>query len=182
VIPGLQELLATRPGSFYGGEETFKVYMGRNANPPFRTREEAMRSPDFARVNPSAQNRWKRTPDAAAHYRFLRARETLMFSVLKVMADHRLDAIVHKGVEHTATLISQGVSPPYVDQKGAPHINTFLVFVPTIVVPSGFTRQGLSTGLCFLGRPYDDGRMVQFAYAYEQATHHRRPPESTPEL
>ena len=182
VIPRLQELLATRPGSFFGGEETFKVYMGRNARPPFTTREEAMRSPDFARVNQSAQNRWKRTPDPKAHYEFLMAREKLMFSVLKVMADHRLDAIVHKAVEHTATLISQGVNPPYVVQKGAPHINTFLVFVPTIVVPAGFTREGLPAGLCFLGRPYDDAMMIRLAYAYEQATRHRRPPASTPAL
>jgi hypothetical protein len=37
-----------------------------------------------------------------------------------------LDAIVHKAVEHQPTLIKDGVSPPFVDQKGAPHINTFL--------------------------------------------------------
>jgi Asp-tRNA(Asn)/Glu-tRNA(Gln) amidotransferase A subunit family amidase len=91
----------------------------------------------------------------------LLAREKLMFGVLKVMADHRLDAIAHKGVEHSPTLIRDGVNPPYVDQKGAPHINTFLVFVPTIVVPAGFTRENLPAGLCFLGRPYDDGLMIR---------------------
>jgi len=95
------------------------------------------------------------------------------------MADHRLHGIVHKTIEHQPTLINDGVKPPYVDTKGAPHLNTFLVFVPTITVPAGFTRDHLPAGLCYLGRPYDDGTMIRLAYAYEQATHHRRPPAST---
>jgi amidase len=33
-----------------------------------------------------------------------------------------------------------------------------------------------------VGRPYDDGTMIKLAYAYEQATRHRRPPASTPPL
>jgi hypothetical protein len=33
----------------------------------------------------------------------------------------------------------------------------------------------------FLGRPYD-GKMIKLAYAYEQATHHCRPPTSTTPL
>ena len=69
-----------------------------------------------------------------------------------------------------------------VDQKGAPHINTFLVYVPSIVVPAGFTRDQLPTGITFLGRPYDDGHMIKLAYAYEQATRHRKPPASVTPL
>ncbi|MEI8152908.1 MAG: hypothetical protein WCG92_15080, partial [Hyphomicrobiales bacterium] len=64
----------------------------------------------------------------------------------------------------------------------APHINTFLMFVPSIVVPAGFTRSNLPAGITFLGRPYDDARMIRFAYAYEQATQHRRPPANLPPL
>jgi Asp-tRNA(Asn)/Glu-tRNA(Gln) amidotransferase A subunit family amidase len=105
-----------------------------------------------------------------------------MTNLLQVMAEHRLDAVVHKAVEHQPTLIKDGVNPPFVDQKGAPHINTFLVFVPSIVVPAGFTRDNLPAGITFLGRPYDDGRMIRFAYAYEQATRHRKPPPSVTPL
>jgi Asp-tRNA(Asn)/Glu-tRNA(Gln) amidotransferase A subunit family amidase len=112
----------------------------------------------------------------------LRAQDELMSHFLKVMADHKLDAIVHKPVEHQPTLIRDGVNPPFVDQKGAPHLNTFLVFVPTVVVPARFTRDNLPAGLCFIGRPYDDGSLIKFAFAYEQATHHRRPPASTTAL
>jgi Asp-tRNA(Asn)/Glu-tRNA(Gln) amidotransferase A subunit family amidase len=103
-----------------------------------------------------------------------------MTLTLKVMADHRLDAIVHKAVEHQPTLIEDGVNPPYVDQKGAPYINTHLVYVPSVVVPAGFTSDNLPAGITFLGRPYDDANMIRFGYAYEQATRHRRPPPTTP--
>jgi len=37
-------------------------------------------------------------------------------------------------------------------------------------------------GITFLGRPYDDANMIKLAYAYEQATHHRRTPESAPSI
>ncbi len=103
-----------------------------------------------------------------------------MTRYLQVMADHRLDAIVHKAVEHSPTPIAEGVNPPYRDQAGAIHLNTFLIFVPAIVVPSGFTETQLPAGLTFIGRPYDDANMIRFAYAYEQATHHRRAPAATP--
>jgi amidase len=178
VIPKLKELLARRAGSPTGGEESFQVYFKRSANPPFKSRDEAMRSPDFAKVIRRSQERWKRPSDPSQHYESLKAQDELMTHLLKVMADHKLDAIVHKSVEHQPTLIKDGVNPPYVDQKGVPHINTFLAFVPSIAVPAGFTRDNLPAGITFLGRPYDDGNMIKLAYAYEQATRHRRPPAS----
>jgi len=182
VIPKLKELLAKRAGSYLDEINSFDSYFGRSAHPPYKSRDEAAQSPDFAKVTPGSQRRWTRAADAGKHYEFLLAREELTTHVLKIMADHQLDAIVHKAVEHQPTLIKDGVNPPYVDQKGAPHINTFLVFVPSIVVPAGYTRDNLPAGIAFLGRSYDDGNMIKFAYAYEQATHHRRPPASTTPL
>jgi Asp-tRNA(Asn)/Glu-tRNA(Gln) amidotransferase A subunit family amidase len=178
IIPKLKELLAKRAGSPTGGEESFRVYFGRSANPPFKSRDEAARSPDFSRVIRRSQERWKRSGDASQHYESLKAQDELMTNLLKIMADHRLDAVVHKSVEHQPTFIKDAMNPPYVDQKGVPHINTFLVFVPSIAVPAGFTRDNLPAGITFLGRPYDDGNMIKLAYAYEQATQHRRPPAS----
>jgi amidase len=182
IIPRLKELLAKRAGSPTGAQESFKVYFERSANPPYKSREEAAHSPDFAKVTRRSQDRWKRSPDETQHYNSLKAQDELMTNLLQLMADHNLDAVVHKTIEHQPTLIKEGINPPYVDQKGAPHINTFLVFVPTITVPSGFTRDKLPTGLCFLGRPYDDGNMIKLAYSYEQATQHRRPPASVTPL
>jgi amidase len=181
VIPDLKSLLAKRATNAADEEESFQTYMGRSQHPPYRSREDAMNSPEFTKVFKRARERWSRAPSEEAHYEYLKAREELLTRVLTIMADNKLDAIVHKAVEHQPTLIADGVNPPFVDQKGAPHINTFLVFVPSIVVPAGFTRDNLPAGITFLGRPYDDAKMIRFAYAYEQATRHRKPaPSVTP--
>jgi len=45
--------------------------------------------------------------------------------------------------------VRRGLSPPDVNYKGAPHLNTFLVFVPSVVVPAGFTRDHLTAGIVF---------------------------------
>ena len=105
-----------------------------------------------------------------------------MHHFLKVMADHDLDAIVLKTNEHQPTLIEDGTKPPFVNTKGAWFLNTFLVYVPVVAVPAGFTVDDLPVGITFMGRPYDDGTMLKLAYAYEQATHHRRSPSTTPAL
>jgi Asp-tRNA(Asn)/Glu-tRNA(Gln) amidotransferase A subunit family amidase len=175
VIPNLKTLLAKRAGSFADDEESFRIYFGRSKKMPYASRAEAMKNPDFKKVVKGSQDRWRRDPKPEANYEYLKAREELMTNLLTVMADQKLDAILHKSVEHQPTLIKDGINPPYVDQKGAPHINTFLVYVPSVVVPAGFTRDKLPAGITFLGRPYDDGNMIKFAYAYEQATRHRQP-------
>jgi amidase len=179
VIPEMKALLALWAGN-PAEEESFAGYVSGCANAPFRTRAEVMASPLFAQTLNGVKKRWGKVASPGAHYEYLKARDRLMTLVLKVMADHRLEAIVHKAVEHQPTLISDGVNPPYVDQKGAPYLNTHLVFVPSVVVPAGFTMDNLPTGITFQGRPYDDARMIGFAYAYEQATRHRRPPHTTP--
>ena len=54
--------------------------------------------------------------------------------------------------------------------------------MPAITVPMGFSYGNLPAGLQILGRPYAEGPLFQFAFAYEQGTHHRRPPEGYPPL
>jgi Asp-tRNA(Asn)/Glu-tRNA(Gln) amidotransferase A subunit family amidase len=52
---------------------------------------------------------------------------------------------------------------------------------PAVVVPAGFVN-GLPISLQFLGRQWDESKLIQYAYAYEQLTHHRRPPPTVPPL
>jgi amidase len=52
---------------------------------------------------------------------------------------------------------------------------------PNITVPAGFVY-GLPVGISFFGRTYSEPVLLKFAYAYEQATRHRRPPEFLPTL
>ncbi len=182
VIADLKALLAKRATNGADEEASFQTYMGRSEKPPYRSRREVMNTPEFQKITKRARDQWSRVASGEAHYEYLKAREQLMTNLLTVMADLKLDAIVHKSVEHQPTLIKDGVNPPFVNHKGAPHINTFLVFVPSVVVPAGFTRDNLPGGITFLGRPYDDGKMIKLAYAYEQATQHRKPPPSVTPL
>ncbi len=179
-IPDLNALLATRAGSAEEEAQSFEEYVAGSAAAPFKSREEVLASPKFAKALHGVHQRWGVRHDSEKRRRYLEARELLMTRMLAVMADHKLDAIVHKAVEHTPTLIEHGIKPPFVDQKGAPHLNTFLVFVPSVVVPAGFTRDDRPAGITFLGRPYDDARMLRLAFAYEQATMHRRVPPGMP--
>jgi amidase len=47
---------------------------------------------------------------------------------------------------------------------------------PNITVPMGFVH-GLPVGLSFFGAVLSEPTLVEIAYAYEQQTNHRRPPE-----
>jgi Asp-tRNA(Asn)/Glu-tRNA(Gln) amidotransferase A subunit family amidase len=63
--------------------------------------------------------------------------------------------------------------------SGGPHSNTGwvnMIGVPAVVVPGGFYPDGLPFGLEISARPWKDGDLLGWAYAYEQATQHRRPP------
>ncbi|HEY0944390.1 MAG TPA: amidase family protein [Opitutaceae bacterium] len=53
---------------------------------------------------------------------------------------------------------------------------------PGLSVPSGYLGEGLPVGLQIVGRAWDDAKIIGYAYAYEQATHHRRPPPTVPPL
>jgi Asp-tRNA(Asn)/Glu-tRNA(Gln) amidotransferase A subunit family amidase len=105
-----------------------------------------------------------------------------MLNFAKVMADNNLDAIALKTVEHQPTKIEDAINPPYKSNGGVVSINTFMIYTPIITVPAGFDADGIPVGLAFLGMPYSDPTLIKLAYAYEQATKHRRPPKSTPAL
>jgi amidase len=59
---------------------------------------------------------------------------------------------------------------------------------PSIVVPGGFVPptapvvNPAPAGVTFSGRAFSEPRLIALAYAFEQATRHRRPPGSTPAL
>jgi Asp-tRNA(Asn)/Glu-tRNA(Gln) amidotransferase A subunit family amidase len=53
---------------------------------------------------------------------------------------------------------------------------------PAAVVPMGYTYEDLPSGLQIIGRPWSEPLLIEIAYGYEQATHHRKPPATTPRL
>jgi Asp-tRNA(Asn)/Glu-tRNA(Gln) amidotransferase A subunit family amidase len=183
VIPKLRELQAKR---VRGPEEdeSFDVYFARHPNAPYKSRKEIIEAPEFAQVFPETQQRLRGTYDVPPeqYYEYLFARQELMIIILKVMADHKLDSLVYKTIDGPPPLILKGPIPSSAPGAGFPTLNTFLVFVPAISVPAGFTRENLPVGITFQGRPYADGLMIKLAYAYEQATRHRKPPQLSADM
>jgi amidase len=186
VIPNLKSLLAKRANNPILSDTALKLYLARNPTSPFKTREDIGKSPELDKSFPPTKAIPWRNPlpalDAGKYLDYLQVRDELTYSIFKVMADNKLDAIVHKSVEHQPTLLKEELVPPYQTNRGVPTLNTFLVYAASMTVPSGFTSDNLPVGITFFGRPYSEPTLIKLAYSYEQATHHRVPPKTTPPL
>jgi amidase len=113
-------------------------------------------------------------PDAEANYYGPRRRT--LGAYLETLDRLHLDGYVYPAIQ----------MPP-VDETMAqdgrlsegPHSATSwvnMLGVPAVVVVGGFYDSGLPFGLEFSGRPFKDGDLLGYAYAWEQATHYRHPP------
>jgi Asp-tRNA(Asn)/Glu-tRNA(Gln) amidotransferase A subunit family amidase len=114
--------------------------------------------------------------DPAAERNYHAPRRATLAAYLEPLDRLRLDGYVYPAIQ---------MPPPdeTIPQDGrlseGPHsatawVNT--IGVPAVVVPAGFYASGLPFGLEFSGRPWKDGDLLGFAYAWEQATRLRRPP------
>lgn len=107
---------------------------------------------------------------------------------LAVFDRDRLDALVFPYQPAFAAPIANPArtvdDPTHVAAPDQPNPSIFAgyssVGFPGIVVPMGFGPQGLPMALSFMGRPYDEGRLLGFAFDFEQATRHRRPSSLLP--
>jgi amidase len=106
-------------------------------------------------------------------------RQAFLADVLAAMDREGVDALLYP----TWTNPPAHLDKPSEEYKGD---NSQIVApatgMPAVTVPMGYSYGNLPAGLQMLGRPYAEGRLIELAYAYEQATHHRRPPEGFPEL
>ncbi len=187
VIPDLKKLMAVRATHPELADEAMALYLGRTPEWSLRTREAIGSHPGMDKAIPPAKaTQWRTRPaktDWAQWGAYLRAREQLTINIAKVMADNRLDAIVHKTVEVPPIEIAEAINPPFkAGNNYVSTLNTFLVFAASMTVPSGYSEGGLPTGITFFGPAYSEPTLLTLAYAYEQATHHRAPPKTTPPL
>jgi Asp-tRNA(Asn)/Glu-tRNA(Gln) amidotransferase A subunit family amidase len=100
-------------------------------------------------------------------------RAAFLAAALATMDEQKIDAIIYPTWNNP---------PRKVGDLDSPHGNNSSVISPhtgqpSITVPMGFTTGNLPAGLQLLGRPFEEAKLFQYAYAYEQATHHRKPPE-----
>jgi amidase len=94
-----------------------------------------------------------------------------------VMARHTLDAFVAptSGPASLTDLVNGDYGP-----NGCSTIPAVAGY-PHITVPAGFAS-GLPVGLSFFGRAFSEGTLLGFAFAFEQATKHRKAPKFLPSV
>ena len=94
------------------------------------------------------------------------------------MAKDNLDAIIYPTWSNPPRKVGDFESPAGDNsQYLSPHTG-----FPAITVPIGFTHGSLPAGLTFVGKLFAEPVLIKFAYAFEQGTKHRRPPEKFPAL
>ena len=132
------------------------------------------------RYHPDVEERLMRsneveTLDTEVYSEALGRRETIRRRVVETLDELELDALIYPTIRQQAAVIGR----PQGGDNGrlSPHSG-----LPAITVPAGFTPDELPVGLEILGRPFAEARLIGLAYAFEQATSHRRPPPSTPAL
>jgi amidase len=100
-------------------------------------------------------------------------------AVLKTMDKLKLDAFVYPTWSNPPRLIGDLNTAAGDNSQIFSPVTGF----PAINVPMGFTRGGtLPAGMTIYGRAWSETTLIKFAYAYEQATHHRRAPSTAPPL
>lgn len=96
-------------------------------------------------------------------------------ALLAAMERDHLDAIVYPTWSNPPRRVGDMTSPAGDNSQVLSPQTGF----PAITVPMGFTHvdgENLPAELTFLGRAFSEPQLIQYTYAYEQATHHRRPP------
>jgi amidase len=110
--------------------------------------------------------------DATA--RFYARRQDFRAQFVNLMERQRLDGLLYpanqaRPATHEGGLERYGEEPGTCEESA-------MTGLPQVTVPAGFLGGRYPFGVSFLGRLWADRRMLALAYAYEQATHHRRPP------
>ena len=99
-------------------------------------------------------------------------------AIRAAMAANKLQAIIYPTWSNAPRKVGDEKSPAGDNSQVLSPQSGF----PAITVPMGYTHGELPAGLTFLGDAFDEGTLIKFAYAYEQATKHRHAPPKYPPL
>ena len=114
-------------------------------------------------------------PDFAQH----EGRQAFLADALQSMDEANVDAVVYPSWTNPPAHLDKGEEEYAGDNS---QIVAPATGMPAVTVPMGYTYGHLPAGLQILGRPYSEGLLIGLAYAYEQATRHRVPPQGFAEL
>ena len=112
-------------------------------------------------------------------------------SMSALIATNKLDAIVYPTSPRRPQRIDQEAAPAAGGPAGAaaaaatpnsPTNFANLTGFPDLIIPAGFTTNGLPIGISFFGPAFSEAKLLALGYAYEQATHALRSPVNTPAL
>lgn len=158
-----------------------RYFAERAPNAPVKTIDAILRSRKF---HPTVEQRLRdaapitEMPEQSAGCQSReRVRAALRVAVVQLMDSLKLDALIYPTWSNP---------PRRIGDLNTPHGDNSQLFSPTtgfpaITVPMGYTRDNqLPAGMTFFGRAWSEGRLLALAYDFEQATHHRRAPASTP--
>lgn len=182
-LPRLDSLFAAHRGQCNPFKYDLERWIASTGNrTPVKSLEEIIRS---GRYHPSIQKRLElaeavelppeQNPGCRDRDQF---REGLRAMVLRAMDAQRLDALIYPTWSNPPRLIGD-LNTPAGDNSQLFSPSTGW---PAITVPMGYTRGALPAGMTFFGRAWSEPVLIRLAYGYEQATHHRRPPATTPPL
>ena len=114
-------------------------------------------------------------PDFEEH----EGRQAFLADVVTSMDGAGVDAIVYPSWTNPPAPLDRAVEEYAGDNSQLIAPATGL---PAVTVPMGYSYGKLPAGLQILARPYAEGLLFGLAYAYEQATQHRVPPDDFPAL
>ena len=182
-IAGLDSLLRLETGECNRFRYDLERWIaGTGGRTPVKTVEEIVKS---RRFHPSIQTRLdyalratvppEESPGCQANER---RRDGVRAAVLQAMDRLKLDALVYPTWSNPPRLIGD-LNTPAGDNS---QVFSPLTGWPAVQVPMGWTRGTLPAGMTFFGRAWSEPTLIRLAYAYEQATRHRRPPATVPDL
>jgi amidase len=180
-LPNYQELTRNIScNSFHYDLNNYLASLGEQAK--YKTLAAIVEAGLYLPVNETRLKNFVQTPAPAVNPcqdvyhdpRSLALREAL----LQVMEKDKLDALIYPTWSNAPRKVGDMQSPSGDNSQILSPQTGF----PAITVPMGFTYGSLPAGMTFLGRLFSEPDLIKYAYAYEQATKHRRPPEKFPPL
>jgi len=176
-IPGLEEQM--QGSSVINAEFKFDLrdYLNRYPAAPVHSLAEIL---DSGRYHSSldANFRTRNRPESRETEEYRRAlvkRTAVRQLVLSAMEEQRLDVLAYPTLRRPPAIIGE-------PQRGTNCQLSPSSGLPAVAIPAGFTDGVVPVGLELLGADWSEPALLRMAYAYEQATHPRRPPFSTPAL